>query len=647
MHGVGDPNPGDTLNLFARSLADPHQPLQENDEKVWLCEKSGDANFVQTFPAHQRTLKFDDQNIELSEVFWGDLSRVRRGWVGVIRGIFQILFGLRYVAYIAADQPGPAAYWLKRLGLISSKILHGPVLAITFFLSMLVVAVCGTQLLWPESYKTDLWTQVVLISCCVFALVFALIGNRITRSRVIERFWFWVNITTAFVGGLLLLRAYYLDIHFAHVFHECPDHPGLLWYCRTLLVLLGMLWFIEIQVIVAMAICWFVALGHPRSYRPALHVAFLLPALAVGIWGQALPLLWVSAKEGVSRVASVPEFSKVFDDALPFLGVQLLMMAIFGVALAAVLARYFYWRKGITKQKFKDGQRAPRLIVNASLQIVLAICTAAGVAMVSALCVLQLMQEDYTKYWLGMLMVDVNRYAVSVLVPMGGLIVLLVPHLRPGFDMLLDVVNHFYFRSTKVQDALDDDDEFDIAETTFENGALFFSRRDSLHLRMKRILAYYRDSCSHHPELIIISHSQGTMVAIEVLNDEEVAWLNNSFSSVTLVTMGSPLKHMYQHYFGHCYPKLDQPFWSSLRRRIDRWVNICRVDDFVGVDLDFPDQGEKQQGASAAIFTPTLYSNHAVGPRGHTSYWSDREVLRILSRHLFGQDRKRESHRAA
>ena len=137
------------------------------------------------------------------------------------------------------------------------------------------------------------------------------------------------------------------------------------------------------------------------------------------------------------------------------------------------------------------------------------------------------------------------------------------------------------------------------------------------------------------------------MVAIEVLNDEEVAWLNNSFSSVTLVTMGSPLKHMYQHYFGHCYPKLDQPFWSSLRRRIDRWVNICRVDDFVGVDLDFPDQGAEQQGASAAIFTPTLYSNHAVGPRGHTSYWSDREVLRILSRHLFGQDRKRESHRAA
>ena len=257
------------------------------------------------------------------------------------------------------------------------------------------------------------------------------------------------------------------------------------------------------------------------------------------------------------------------------------------------------------------------------------------------------MQEDYTKYWLGMLMVDVNRYAVSVLVPMGGLIVLLIPHLRPGFDMLLDVVNHFYFRSTKVQDALYDDDEFDIAETTFENGALFFSRRDSLHLRMKRILSYYRDSCSHHPELIVISHSQGTMVAIEVLNDEEVAWLNNSFSSVTLVTMGSPLKHMYQHYFGHCYPKLDQPFWSSLRRRIDRWVNICRVDDFVGVDLDFPDQGAEQQGASAAIFTPTLYSNHAVGPRGHTSYWSDREVLRILSRHLFGQDRKRESHRAA
>ena len=649
MHGVGDPIPGDTLSLFARSLADPHQPLQETVQTVWLSEKSNDTDHVQTFPAHQRKLQFENQNIELCEAFWGDLSRVRRGWIGVIRGIFQILFGLRYVAYVGADQPGPAAYWLKRLGLVSSKILHGPVLAVTFFLTLLVIAVCGTQLLWPDSYKAPIWTQVVLLSCSGFAICAAEIGNRLTRSRVVERFWFWVNVTTMFVTGLLLLKLFYLDNHFSHAFHDCPAHPGLLGYCRILLVLLGMLWFLEIQVIVSMAICWFVAITHPRSYRPALHVAFLLPALAVGIWGQMLPLLWVSAKEGVDRVAGVPEFAKVFDDALPFLGVQLLMMVIIGVATSIVLARYFLWRKKITKAKFQAGHRGPRLIVNTSLQLVLAFCTAVGVAIVSVLCVLQFAEQSYTDYWLGRLMADVNRYAVSVLVPMGGLIVLLVPRLRPAFDMMLDVVNHFYFRSTNVQDALDDDDEFDIAETTFENGTLFFSRRDNLHQRLKRILFHYRDQFEHQPELIIISHSQGTMVAIEVLNDEEVAWINNSFKSVTLVTMGCPLQHMYQHYFGHCYPQLDQPYWSSLRRRIDRWVNICRVDDFVGVDLSFP---ESQPVIDPSIldgdrpfFSPTHYSNHAVGPRGHTSYWSDREVLQILSRHLFDHECQHEESR--
>ena len=219
--------------------------------------------------------------------------------------------------------------------------------------------------------------------------------------------------------------------------------------------------------------------------------------------------------------------------------------------------------------------------------------------------------------------------------------------------MLLDVVNHFYFRPTNVQDALDDDDEFDIAETTFENGALFFSRRDALHARVKRILAHFRDEYDHHPELIIVSHSQGTMIAIEVLNDEDVAWMNNCFSSVTLVTMGSPLKHLYQHYFGHFYPELDKPYWSSLRRRIDEWVNICRIDDFVGTTLDFPKTGVNDAQQANGIATgqsfikPTVYSNHAVGPRGHQSYWTDSEVLKILRGKLFGKTYQRQSSRDA
>ena len=130
VHGVGDPEPGETLSLFTRSIADEDRPLYEAQQTLWLNEKpdlSESVTQVKTFPAHVRRLKFQDGSIELVEGFWGDLSQVRRGPIGVVLGMFQILFGLRYVAYVAADQPGIAAHWLKKLGLVSSRILHGPV----------------------------------------------------------------------------------------------------------------------------------------------------------------------------------------------------------------------------------------------------------------------------------------------------------------------------------------------------------------------------------------------------------------------------------------------------------------------------------------------------------------------------------------
>lgn len=153
VHGVGDPEPGETLTRFARSICDEAKPLEDHQEVVWLPEKSPDSNYIKTFAAHHRRVQFKDELLQMVEVFWGDLSRVRKGLIGAVQGLFQILFGLRYVAYVAADQIGKPSGWLKHLGLISSRILHGPVLAVTFFLAILTAAVLGTELMWHESYK--------------------------------------------------------------------------------------------------------------------------------------------------------------------------------------------------------------------------------------------------------------------------------------------------------------------------------------------------------------------------------------------------------------------------------------------------------------------------------------------------------------
>lgn len=646
VHGVGDPPAGETLSLFARSLAESDQPLEETQHTIWLEEKSRDSDHVKTFPAHRRRIQLNEDRVELVETFWGDLSRVRRGWLGVLQGVFQILFGLRYVAYVAADQPGKAAHWLKTLGLISSRILHGPVAAVTFFLALLIAAVCGTHVVWQDSHKIRVWTTIVILGASAVAMLAANIGDSLTRSRVVERFWFWVNATVMFVVGVMLVRLFWLDSQFPELAHNCEQHPGLLWYCRVLLVLLGMLWFIEIQVLLVMGVCWALALPNKRTYAPALHIGLLLPALAVGIWALAIPVSWVAAKESIGALTHLEEFSGVFDDAIPFLGIQFMMLATILVMTGVVLFRYSRWRSKDPVAKFQQGRRAPRLIVNTAMQSMLGACTALGIGLVSVLWLSNTFGENTVEDHsiLDGILRKANGYAIALVVPMGGLLFFVLPHLRPGFDILLDVVNHFYFRPTNVVDALDDDDEFDITETTFENGTLFFSRRDALHGRLKRILSHYRDQYNHQPELVIVAHSQGTMVAIETLNDKDLIWLKNAFSRLTLVTLGSPFHHLYQHYFGLNYPALDQPFWASLRLRLDHWVNVFRVDDYVGTEIEFPESLNELPEPSYTVDSGTQpwthsleYENHPVGPRGHQSYWTDREVLEVLLARVFSE----------
>jgi hypothetical protein len=224
------------------------------------------------------------------------------------------------------------------------------------------------------------------------------------------------------------------------------------------------------------------------------------------------------------------------------------------------------------------------------------------------------------------LLVEANKYAVGFLLPIGGLLLLSLHLMRPALDIVLDVTNHFYFRSATTADRVRGfGEDFDIDEVTFDGGELYYSRRDHIHRRIKRILDFYRHNLPGNPTLTVVSHSQGSMIAIEVMNDEELAWVNKKFKQVNFITMGSPFHHIYQQYFQHFYPSLDHEQWSNLRSRVSRWLNIFRIDDFVGTNIDFPDSLAQVQSGD--------YTNHAVERKGHMLYWCDRQVLSIIRQH--------------
>lgn len=135
-------------------------------------------------------------------------------------------------------------------------------------------------------------------------------------------------------------------------------------------------------------------------------------------------------------------------------------------------------------------------------------------------------------------------------------------------------------------------------------------------------------------EIVLVSHSQGTVIALEVLASEAASWRERLHpdTPIRLITMGSPYTHLYNRYFPASFPPPQaRPVWrprgTAPEAVLDDWVNLFRVDDFVGTHVDAP-------------------RHHATPPErpwprevplpagGHTNYWTDRAVARHLRHEL-------------
>ncbi|HMO15252.1 MAG TPA: hypothetical protein PKD64_13840 [Pirellulaceae bacterium] len=690
VHGVGDPAPGETLSLFARSVADQRQPLTEMQEVLWLEEEGTDPRFVSTFGSHVRHLRFSRGRVSLAEVFWGDLSEVKKGSIGAIFGLIEIVFGLRFLAFVAADQQGLPAKTLRALGMLISRIVHGPLLAVNLLLVVMAITAAFSELLWRGSTNDNegaRWLVVVSFSC---SCMISLIARLATQSKVLKRFWFWLGVASLFLAGVWLaeildyietpdfittsvlvadsesdlspttqvvgqqLNSQQQGLIFALAsaysgnplaltnsltFNSLPEFtddssasdenaetlipvvPKSLYchfYTHALVTVLGTMWLSLVVILIAMFACWFLAILSPNTCSQAANAALLLPAVCIGTWGVILPFAWILLSNLVSKVIIIKEFDLIFSDAIPLLGVQLLIGIVIGSVMLAVLIRYSLWRALNHVTDYERGRRAPRLIVNGAVQTFTMLGAMTGIVLVLFLAHMQVSDIPYQSHTFGKHLAAVNKYAVATLFPLALIVLISFKHLRPALDIVGDIVAHFQFR--RITETECHDDEFEFGEIGFTNARYHFFRRESIHNRMKSILSHFRHATDGKPKLTIVAHSQGTLIAIEVLNDPELNWLSAEFSEINLLTMGSPFTHIYQHYFGHYYPHLDHPHWSNLRGRIAAWANIFRIDDFVGTEINF----------TPALEAAVNCSNHPIERKGHNNYWSDRQVLAIV-----------------
>jgi len=561
---------------------------------------------VRHFGVHGATAG-DPRQARFAEVFWADLSTAGEGTFRFLVRLFTAIFDLRFIAYVAAASNDLYFARVLRLALyFISWVLCGPIAGLTAFMGYLLGARYAASKL-PDVLR--LLVPSGRLGGVVLAAAAGLIGAGLLAFHKRLKWrgqWLavvvWIIATAA--GDAALIWSTGLSF---------SDNVS------TLLRVLGVLFL----VVAALTVCAFAVWLVARIQGPAKTSSFTGPALSaaltatlvqVGLWVIIVPMVGTAMlREWAPDLLTGkdPAFASVF------LGYtqDLALAAVVAVAVIAVLVVRWLWvRRHPAYRDPATARGLPRLLV--------------GVVIVGAILLTSLAGTAATFYSVvketprfGNLLINYRDYAVGLSV----LIIAALGFFRKGPDnalhILMDVVSHFHRERLPVPSLRE----------TEHSDPNDYGIQQRIEARFRAVLEeVLRPGDVTH--LTVVAHSQGTMIAIDVLWLE---WTANRLKNidVSLVTMGSPLTHLYQYYFPHRYPALfvdpvaralNKDWGTDLTTTVNRWVNIYRVDDFVGTHIDGDSNG-------------TFPRNICIGKGGHTGYWSEPEAIQEMRPYLPGR----------
>jgi hypothetical protein len=311
--------------------------------------------------------------------------------------------------------------------------------------------------------------------------------------------------------------------------------------------------------------------------RRALPAAFLAQCLQIALWVLVVtPLDWLTTCALVVR----RDWSKTgpyWVDLTDYLTLQIVFFLIMGLTAFAVEGARLGWASRSVPAGWTPARPAPRLIVGVPIQTAVLLCSLTFFVFT----VWVALHSDFE--WPPFL------FALSLVAWLfaGGaaLIVLLWPG-PPLFALhvLMDVINHFQRKG----------DRFPLRERI----------QARFHHALLRLLM--TEDPSH---VLIIAHSQGTIISLEALLDEKLAEGLRG-RAVALATFGSPFTHLYQQYFPTQYGSLGAGRWAALSGVVSRWINLFRIDDYVGTSVEGPQNDWPENVPLPAGYT-----------QAHTSYW--------------------------
>lgn len=681
VHGVGDTGPGVTVDNFIATI-DPKRDRLKPDGQVEV-HRFPDSNTpagspapldLKLFPIHLRRATVcpgpgsppdEPREAIFAEVYWADLSSIREGKLNLLLGLFSTVFSLRYLADQAAIMPTATenstrgevfargwARWLRFFLSLSAWVLCGPIAALSAFFA--VVLAGDYLILLPILAPTS--KARVEYGFLLLSILAALAGGvaswsciRARSSCTWTRFCYSLCGVGVISAGLVALHLFlpswdpsWLRLTFpigrslaaSPTFQPDAVTPGAIpWHAPVLLSILDLAFAGLCLLMLAALLCGLVSyVFAPNSWRAGLCASYGAAVLQVGLWLLIIPPLALVGVHGVLK-----------DDGVNIIlrDVWMGFLLHFAFALIVVITVSCVW---LSRKRWLDRKREDfrnheppfgreiiqpgisRLIVHDAILRVMIALAACGTSLTLIGFLLDLLSA------LSILSINGNIYHIiltllfpghiaSTFVPI--LLVVLSPWifkgLRDWLHVLTDIINHFYRPTDRIPLPWGEESLTSIKE---------FEIQQNIEHRFRTALEFLLDD-PETTHLTVVSHSQGTVIALDVLSiggnaDPEFdAYLKERASRLKeahFITMGSPITHLYQHYFPYRYPSLCDPVWEGMERTIKHWVNIYRVDDYIGAGV------EERPGWRNARGDAVL-KNYAIGRGGHVGYWRQPNVF--------------------
>ena len=593
VHGIGEQHPGDTLDrLVGASTGHIASPIRS--DRRWLRDQIvGESSRVaKLFPCDIRRITTTDAELTFAEISWADISRGPSGKIATLYELIKGILGLAHVVRENAEEIHPDGHPLRTLSEWFVVALHGPIAVLNVLLGV------GALLLFFVAQVTteSISIHITLAALGIVSGVAGFLLRKQSDSYLFAMFANWLlALGIMLVAGVacttLLLSSDWIKFD--------PDTQDLstygqtrAWYVFVLVTPLNLTWVICLIATVGMIIGQ--ALVNPRAERddPRSIYPVVCAAMAL-LWLVATSIFWASL---FKVMESLPHPGGINDVELRA-GAGLMFSTWFSMlmVMAAALAAWLKWNK-LSDDEPSTDTTPPRLILNLSVQrafnasILLLAATALG------LTYLDFFLQEKPPVWMTAFLIHGFSIALALAVAVGALYLVVWEEIAVGLALAKDVIT--YFKCDVKGQAPDE---------------RVFPLRARMHHRFHQVLEVMLKS-ERPDDVIILAHSQGTVLAIQALRGEECSQLleEAGIGKPVLVTMGSPFSHIYHHYFGS---KFSIP--HELRAKLSQWINIYRIDDFVGTVIGEP-QGDWPD-------------NRHVAACGHTGYWADEHVHAILS----------------